>query len=248
MALLYIPQPPHLCVQYIPLAFSVMPHRRSTCGSVSGRLPPSLIANQKTFRADTAQTIETESPKPDTAQQDASIAPPMPPRPPPFPQLLPGNSGFNRRSTRHNTSESFGSTPGPPPQPRPQIAMPTPFPFPQPIQIHPPFTPVPLHPHVPAEGVTGRSTDLSTQHEYGREHFHKYTADYTNRFDTIPSLHEDSESPHYESADISGGIHADVWPTYNKLSEEFDEKDLAKWNSDLDVLLIFVSLASERAH
>jgi hypothetical protein len=39
-----------------------------------------------------------------------------------------------------------------------------------------------------------------------------------------------------------------VWPTYNKLSKEFDEKNLEKWNSDLDVLLIFVSLASKRAH
>jgi len=37
-------------------------------------------------------------------------------------------------------------------------------------------------------------------------------------------------------------MHAGVWPTYNKVSQEFDEKRLKKWNEDLDVLLIFVSL------
>ena len=47
--------------------------------------------------------------------------------------------------------------------------------------------------------------------------------------------------PDDELADISGGVHAKVWPTYNKISQEFDEKKLNKWNEDLDVLLIFVS-------
>ena len=54
---------------------------------------------------------------------------------------------------------------------------------------------------------------------------------------------------HYEPAGISEGIHAGVWPTYNKVSQEFDEKRLKQWNDDLDVLLIFVSLvvrASDR--
>ena len=124
--------------------------------------------------------------------------------------------------------------------------MPTPDPFPQQIQIHPPLTPARPQPHVPAEGIAGGFADPSTRHEYDREHFHKYTTDYTNRFDRIPSLREDSESPHYESADISGGIHADVWPTYNKFSKEFDENNLEKWNKDLDVLLIFVSQWSDR--
>ncbi|KAF9653873.1 hypothetical protein BDM02DRAFT_3086272, partial [Thelephora ganbajun] len=56
----------------------------------------------------------------------------------------------------------------------------------------------------------------------------------------MPPPREDPAPPHYESADISGGIHANVWPTYNKISHEFDDKRLAKWNTDLDVLLIFV--------
>ena len=48
--------------------------------------------------------------------------------------------------------------------------------------------------------------------------------------------------PNYGSADISRGIHAKVWHTYNKVAQEFDEKKLKKWNKDLDTLLIFVSL------
>ena len=46
-----------------------------------------------------------------------------------------------------------------------------------------------------------------------------------------------------ETASVSEGIHAGVWPTYNKVSQEFDEKWLKQWNEDLDVLLIFVSLS-----
>jgi len=76
----------------------------------------------------------------------------------------------------------------------------------------------------------------------GRDYHNHNTADYTYRFDTMASFRSNSGPPHYESADISGGIHANVWPTYNKISQEFDEKRLAKWNADLDVLLIFVSL------
>ena len=68
------------------------------------------------------------------------------------------------------------------------------------------------------------------------------TADYPYRFDTMPSPRLDSGPPYYRSADISGGIHANVWPTYNKISQEFDEKRSAKWNADLNVLLIFVSI------
>jgi len=63
-------------------------------------------------------------------------------------------------------------------------------------------------------------------------------------FASIPKFAtcSDSSSPSYETTDISGGVHAEVWATYNKVSEEFDEKRLKKWNEDLDVLLIFVSL------
>jgi len=37
-------------------------------------------------------------------------------------------------------------------------------------------------------------------------------------------------------------MHAGFWPTYNKVSREFDEKRLGKWDRDLDILLVFVSL------
>ena len=48
--------------------------------------------------------------------------------------------------------------------------------------------------------------------------------------------------PNYGSADISRSIHEKVWHTYNKVSQEFDEKKLEKWNKDLEALLLFVSL------
>jgi len=56
-----------------------------------------------------------------------------------------------------------------------------------------------------------------------------------------PDIPEDSSSPYHEAAAISEGIHAGIWPTYNKVSQEFDEKRFKRWNDDLDVLLIFVS-------
>jgi len=68
-----------------------------------------------------------------------------------------------------------------------------------------------------------------------------------DRLPSIPSP-TDSSLPHFETAGISEGIHAGVWPTYNKISQEFDEKRLKEWNGDLDVLLIFVSLAVEGGH
>jgi len=76
-----------------------------------------------------------------------------------------------------------------------------------------------------------------SSHDYSRHN----TRDHTRRFNAMSSCSSDSDPPHYESADISGGIHANIWPTYNRISQEFDEKRLAKWNTDLDVLLIFVS-------
>jgi len=56
-----------------------------------------------------------------------------------------------------------------------------------------------------------------------------------------PDIPEDPGSPRHEAAAISEGIHAGIWPTYNKVSQEFDEKRFKRWNEDLDVLLIFVS-------
>ncbi|KAF9651183.1 hypothetical protein BDM02DRAFT_3091554, partial [Thelephora ganbajun] len=81
------------------------------------------------------------------------------------------------------------------------------------------------------------------QHGSSRDYSHHNTADYLGRFHTLPPR-KDPESPHYEPADIFGGTHTNVWPAYNKISQEFDEKRLAKWNKDLDVLLIFAALFS----
>ena len=69
------------------------------------------------------------------------------------------------------------------------------------------------------------------------------TGDDTYRTDA-PRL--DSDLHGFEG--ISGGVHAKIWPTYNKISQEFDEKRLMKWNADLDVLLIFVSLVVGTGH
>jgi len=78
-------------------------------------------------------------------------------------------------------------------------------------------------------------------HDPSRNDPHQNTAAY--RSYTMASARSDSSGPpQYESAAITGGIHAKVWPTYNRISKESDEKMLEKWNSDLDVLLIFVSL------
>jgi hypothetical protein len=122
-------------------------------------------------------------------------------------------------------------------QPIPQITEPPP-----PASIRPrQYTP---------DSDVGRSTPTSSPHlGSGRNYDYSHkTADYAYRFDTMPSPRSDSGPPYYESADISGGIHANVWPTYNKVSQEFDEMRLAKWNTDLDVLLVFVSLIVGGGH
>lgn len=205
--------------------------------STSGvRRPLNIVTNQQPFRASTAQTIETESPQSEKSPQGTSDTPPMPPRPSAFPQLPPRSGGLRRQSTLLDTYETFS----------PALEFPQPPNFmlmhgPPPPQtpVYPP-TPMRSRQPIPVGGFAAASSPL---HGPGREYSHQYTGDYTYRFDAMPSPHSDSDPPHYESADISGGIHANVWPTYNKISQEFDEKTLSKWNTDLDVLLIFVSLA-----
>ena len=254
VAMRIYPVPSHKCILHISLVFFVMLPRRdsigpnpshasphSTSGSFGGRRPLNLITNPKTFRATTAQTIESESPTSETAPQDTQTAPPMPPRSPVFPQLPPRNNGLRRQSTRHDTHESFSSALDFPFQSQPQNIVPMPA-LPPLRTPAPPHTPKRLRLPVHAESVGGFAMPPSPRHGPARGYSHQYTADYTYRFDTMPSPGSDSGSPHYEPADISGGIHADVWPTYNKISQEVDEKKLSKWNADLDVLLIFVSL------
>lgn len=209
---------------------------RPTSGSVGGMRPLSLVTTQQTFRASTSLTVETESPVSETSPQETPPIPP--PRPLPSP---PGNVGLRRQSTRRNTNETFRSAPEehvpsrPPSMPMPSMTQ---------ISESPPPTSARLRQLAPGGGVGGFTSFPSPHHGPNRDYSNHNTADYTYRFDTMPSVRSDSGPPHYESADISGGIHANVWPTYNKISQEYDEKRLAKWNTDLDVLLIFVSLRS----
>ena len=58
----------------------------------------------------------------------------------------------------------------------------------------------------------------------------------------INSPRPDPGPAQHEPAGTSEGMHAEVWPTYNEVSQEFDEKGLKQWNDELDVILIFVSL------
>ena len=217
-----------------------MLHRRNSTDShqsYGGRRPLTLISNNRNFGS---SAVNVESPQSGIFEHDI---PPMPPRPMPMPsrpmplsQLLSGNGRLKRRSTRHNTCETFSSPPN----------------FSNPLNSVPisalPHAHTPGHPHsVPVgpqqpfgEGVGGfTATPLPPR---GSNNDHRHTAAYVNRFGTVPSPNPDADFPHYESADISGGIHAELWPIYNKLSMEFDNKRLEKWYTELDVLLIFVSV------
>jgi len=114
-----------------------------------------------------------------------------------------------------------------------------------------PESPVPPRQYrqlAPGGGVGGFTTIPPPHRGFTRDDFRHSAPDHTYRFDAEFSPHSDSGLPHYETAGISEGMHAGVWPTYNKISQEVDEKRLKKWNDDLDVLLIFVSLVVERGH
>jgi len=218
-----------------------MLHRRNPVNLTSGHASPrattqplSLVTGEQPFRASTTQTLETESPQSETSPQEA---PPIPPRPTSFPPLPPGGSGLRRQSTRLNTYETYSSAIGEydpvPSQPPNIVPIPSSGPPPTPMRPRQP---------APGGGAGGFTALPSPHHESSRDYSHHYTADYAYRFDTMPPPRSDSGPPRYESADISGGIHARVWPTYNKISREFDERKLARWGADLDVILIFVSL------
>jgi len=105
--------------------------------------------------------------------------------------------------------------------------------------------PIPLQPlpHLPpgSSGLRRQSTRHNTDETYNSSSEGRNPPQPPN-IAPMPSPHLDSSPTHYEPAGISEGIHAGVWPTYNKVSQEFDEKRLKQWNDDLDVLLIFVSL------
>jgi hypothetical protein len=108
----------------------------------------------------------------------------------------------------------------------------------------PPISPrlVPL-PHLPpgSSGLRRQSTRCNTHETHSSASEERNPPQPPNAM-PVPPPRSDSGPAHYEPAGISEGIHAGVWPTYNKVSQEFDEKRLKQWNDDLDVLLIFVSL------
>ena len=213
-----------------------------TSGSFGDKRPLSLVTNQQPFRADTAEMQETESPQSETP----ATPPPFPLRPAALSPLPSGVSGLRRKTTRLNTYDTFAPALEehvPPPLSQPpnvMMSMPSP-PFPQ-VPGRPPPTPVRPQQHAPGGGIGGFVGGSSSRQGPNRDNPHHNTTDYTYRFDTLPSFRSDSGPPQYESANVTGGVHAKVWPTYNKISQDFDKKMLEKWNSDLDVLLIFVSL------
>ena len=172
-----------------------------TSGSFGGRQPLSIATNQRTFRAFTAGTLETESPQSEIPPQP-QVTPPIPPRPTPFPPLPPRTGGLRRQSIRRNTYDTYASA----------IEEDVPA-SPQPTRLRQP---------APGGGVGGFGPASPTQ--------------------------SDLSLPRHETAGISEGIHAGVWPTYNTISRKFDEKRLKEWNEDLDVLLIFVSLVVKGGH
>ena len=98
----------------------------------------------------------------------------------------------------------------------------------------------PVRSRRPTHSVGGFAPSPSLHHESSSDYFRHSTTDYAHRFD--PRFNTNPILPHHQTVGLSEGAHAGVWATYNKISQEFDEKRLKKWNEDLDVLLIFVSL------
>ena len=158
---------------------------------------------------------ETESPVSEMSYQALPPTSPWPPR----------SSRPGQGSTQHNTDEILGSTVEENDQPQPPHPL---MPIIPRISEH--YSIQPRQP-VPSDNVGGFAPIFSSHHGAG---------DRTHRFDAMSSPPSNSGPPHYKPADISGGIPAEVWPTYNKISQEFDEKRLKKWSADLDVLLISV--------
>ena len=135
----------------------------------------------------------------------------------------------NRQPFRASTAQMVG-TESPVPETSPQEI--------------PPISPRPMPlPHFPpgSSGLRRQSTRRNTYETYSSASEERNPPRPSNVI-PVPPPRSDSGPAHYEPAGISEGIHAGVWPTYNKVSQEFDEKRLKQWNDDLDVLLIFVSL------
>ena len=205
---------------------------RLTSGSSGGRRLSGIVTDQHTFRASTAGTLQTESPKSETSPQSQAI-PPLPPRPRALPPLPPGNNGLKRKSLRFDTNETYATAYEEHASTSPRAPIMPGFPHPQ-VPGHPHPTPAQQEPFPGGFAIRSR---IDSRHN---------TGGYTYRFGTMPSPRSDSGPPQYEPGAVTGGIHAKVWPIYNKISKEFDDKKSDKWNKDLDVLLLFVSLVFGR--
>lgn len=188
-----------------------------TNDSFRSRRPPDLVTGPNVFPPTMPQTVETESPKSEISPQDTPGAPPMSPRPSPSPLLQPRNAGLRQRPTSREAHAAFNPTLNFPSQPQQSNA-------------------VPMH------SVGGSEGPSSSPYGSGRGVPYHNTANYTSRSDEIPPPHSDFKWSYYDPADISDEIHANVWSIYNIISKEADEKMLFKWSTDLDSLLIFVSL------
>ena len=207
--------------------------------SVSGRRSLNLpITHQQPFRASTAQTVEPESFVSETSPRETL---PVAPRPVSFLPSPPGNSGSRWQQAQHDAQETLPSAPFDgyiPLQPPNVMPIPTTS-----VSQTPEPSAFPMRSRQLAPGGVGGFASTPSPHHGSRsDHFRHNTVDYSHKFDPKFSTHSGSSSPPYEPAGISEGVHAGIWTTYNKVSQEFDEKRLKKWNEDLDVLLIFVSL------
>jgi len=185
-----------------------------TSGSVRGRRSLNLVTHQQPFRASTAQTIDT---KPFASGSETSPRDtlPVPSRPASPLRLPPGNIGPRRQQTKHDTQETLCSTP---------------------IEEHvPPQSPNVIPTSPVSQSSKQRASSTRSRRRGG-----------AGRFASTPKsvTRSDSNSPPYETTGTFEGMHAGFWPIYNKVSQEFDEKRLGKWDRDLDTLLIFVSLAA----
>ena len=192
---------------------------------------PSVATDQQSLRAD-AGILETGFPQFETSS--GAIPPLPPPRPTPPPHPPRGVPGLIQRSTGQNTNETYTSFPEEYASTSSQSQRIASMSSPEFLRVpeQPPSIPMQYQQPAPGGGVGGFTLFNSD-----------VPADYAYRFDTIPSPGSDSDHHHYESEDVTGGVHEKVWPIYNRISEERDKKMLKKWNSDLDVLLIFVSVA-----
>jgi len=203
----------------------MLPHRRSTDATLNrspspltsspviGRRSLNLVAHQQPFRASTSQTVETDTFVSETTPRDIFPAPSRPVSPL---RLPPGNSGPRRQQSLHDTQETLWS---PPLEERVSPEPPNFFPTSPVSQTSEPRA-SPTRSRRPAlGGGTGRSASIQKS-----------------------ATRSDPNPPPYETAGTSEGMHAGFWPTYNKASREYDEKRLGKWDRDLDILLVFVSL------